>query len=83
MERSTSPIPRRLSRRFQIDMVGEGILVGLLAGAVITLYRIALSNAERLLRELTGAAAGSPLLMLAWAFVLFVVYYVVCRLVLW
>ena len=83
MERSTSPIPRRLSRRFQIDMVGEGILVGLLAGTVITLYRISLSQAERLLRQLTGWASGSPLLMAAWAVVLFGLYYVVCRLVLW
>ena len=46
MEKSTSPIPRRLSRRFQIAMVGEGLLVGVLAGVVITLYRLSLGAAE-------------------------------------
>lgn len=83
MEKSTSPIPRRLSRRFQIAMVWEGILVGILGGAVITLYRISLSRAEHLLRQLTGLAAGKPLSMLAWGAVVACICFVVGRLVRW
>ncbi len=83
MEVSTSPIPRRLSRRFQMAMVGEGILVGLLAGGVITLYRLALSNAERLLRQITSLAAQSFLGHVLWAVALLGICLVVCSLVKW
>ena len=83
MEKSTSPIPRRLSRRFQIAMVWEGILVGILGGAVITLYRISLSRAEHLLRQLTGLAEGKPLLMVAWGAAVACICFVVGRLVRW
>lgn len=83
MEVSTSPIPRRLSRRFQMAMVGEGILVGILAGAVITLYRLALSNAERLLRLVTSLAAQSILGHVLWALALLALCLLVCALVRW
>ncbi|MBM6817017.1 ClC family H(+)/Cl(-) exchange transporter [Olsenella uli] len=76
-------IVRRLSRRFQVALVLEGLLVGLVAGGVITLYRLVLSNAERLLRLVTGAAAGSPLLMAAWFAVLAVLLACVSALVTW
>lgn len=45
-------VRRRFSRRFQIDMVWEGILVGVVGGGVVTLYRMALTLAERTLRGL-------------------------------
>lgn len=64
-------------------MVGEGLLVGLLGGGVITLYRIALSTAERTLRQITGMAAGNALLMLAWFGVLALLCLVVGLLVMW
>ncbi len=76
-------IVRRLSRRFQVALVLEGLLVGLVAGGVVTLYRLVLSNAERLLRLVTGAAAGSPLLMAAWFAVLAVLLACVSALVTW
>ena len=59
-------VSRRLSRRFQVTLVGEGALVGIVAGAIVTLYRLALSHAEGLLRLLTGEAAGGALLTLGW-----------------
>ena len=83
MEKSTSPIPRRLSRRFQIAMVGEGLLVGVLAGVVITLYRLSLGAAERLLRTITGLAQGNILAMLGWGLVVAAVCLVVGLLVRW
>ena len=78
-----SEIVRRLSRRFQVALVLEGLLVGVAAGAVITLYRLVLSGAEGALRRLTGAAAGDPLLMAAWFAVLAVLLVCVSRLVAW
>lgn len=64
------PVERPLSRRLQTSLLAEGALVGLAAGTVIALYRLALSHAEGLLRAITGAAAGSPALMAGWFAVL-------------
>lgn len=56
-----STIERHLSRRFQVSLVFEGALVGLLTGGVITLYRIALSWGERTLRGLLAYIQGNYL----------------------
>lgn len=76
-------VSRRLSRHLQASLVAEGAVVGLVGGAVVTLYRMALSGAEGLLRSLTGVAAGRPLLMVGWAVALLVVLLVVSRLMAW
>lgn len=72
-----------MSRRFQVNLVFEGALVGLVGGGVVSLYRFALSGAERLLRAITGAAASHPLAVAGWFAALAVVCVVVCRLMLW
>ena len=59
-----SVIRRRLSRRFEAWKVVEGALVGLTAGVVVTLYRVVLSQAERLLRAVTQLASTSTMGML-------------------
>lgn len=76
-------VGRRLSRRFQVSLVWEGALVGLVGGGVVTLYRLALSLAERALRAATGAAAGHVLPMLGWLVLLVVAFLLVRRLILW
>lgn len=76
-------VSRHLSRRFQVNLVGEGALVGLAAGTVITLYRLSLSGAEKTLRWATTSIAGKPALMLAWFAFLFALLVVVCKLMLW
>lgn len=78
-----SPLRERMSRRFQVNLVGEGALVGLFGGGLVTLYRFALSKAEVLLRSITGYAAGHPLLIAGWFVVLALVCIVVCRLMVW
>ena len=80
---SATLLEERFSRRFQVNLVFEGILVGLLGGGVVTAYRFALSRAEKILRLLTEAAAGNPLAMLGWFAFLAVLCLVVCRLMLW
>ena len=81
--RTEHPVKRRLSRRFQVSLVWEGALVGLLGGLVVTLYRLALSGAEGTLRLLTSQAAGHPLLMAGWLVVLACALIVVSRLLIW
>lgn len=78
-----SPVERRLSRRFQVNLVGEGALVGLVGGGVVTLYRLSLSNAEALMRKITGAAAGNVLAMAGWIATLALILLVVSRLIKW
>ena len=81
--RDGNSVERRLSRRFQVSLVWEGALVGLVGGGVVTLYRLALSGAERLLRGITGAAAGDVLLMGCWFCVLALALLVICALLRW
>ena len=73
----------RFSRRFQVNLVWEGALVGLVGGALVTLYRLALSGAEGLLRSATSAAAGNPALIALWFVALAVMLLVVSKAVSW
>ena len=59
-------IERHFSRRLQVDMVGDGVLVGMVAGGIITAYRMCLSRAETLLRGLISQIAGHPGQMALW-----------------
>lgn len=76
-------VSRRFSRRFQINLVIEGALVGILGGGLVALYRLALRCAEEGLRSVTSLASGSPLGMALWFAILAVVLMVVSRLLLW
>ena len=63
-------VSRYLSRRFQISLVVEGALVGLFAGGLVTLYRLALRTAEAGLRSITSSLAQGPFGMAIWFAVL-------------
>lgn len=80
---SDDPIAMRYSRRFQAAMVGEGALVGIAVGIVITLYRMSLSTAERVLRSIIASVQGNPLLVVGWFCVLAVLCLLVGLLVAW
>ena len=79
----TDPLRRRLSPRFQVSLVWEGALVGLATGALITLYRLALTHAESSLRGLLGFITSSPLHTLVWFAALTAMAVVVALLVRW
>lgn len=64
-------------------MVWEGVLVGLAGGAVVTLYRIALSYAEKALRLCIAVMQGNAMWILVWCAVLALILLVVCKLMLW
>lgn len=80
---SDGPVERRLSRRFQVSLVWEGVLVGLVGGCIVTLYRLALAGAEGALRAAAGAASRSLVLALAWIALLALAFLVVRALVTW
>ena len=80
---ASATVSRRFSRRFQIDLIVEGVLVGLAGGGVVTLYRLSLSNAEKLLRAITGTINGDLSLMGLWFLALLVLVAIVGTLVRW
>ncbi|OUO61045.1 chloride channel protein [Olsenella sp. An270] len=77
------PVSRRLSRRLPVSLVWEGALVGLAGGAIVTLYRLALSWAESVLRDFTSSAVGDPVGILGWFALLAVMLVAVCLLLRW
>ncbi|WP_077597936.1 ClC family H(+)/Cl(-) exchange transporter [Olsenella urininfantis] len=72
-------VARHFSRRLQADLVVEGLLVGGVCGALICLYRMSLSWAERVLRSAIFLASGSPLGVAAF----FVILTLLCLAVSW
>lgn len=79
----SSTIGNRLSPTFQLQLVGEGLLVGIVGGGVVTLYRWSLTQAEQALRFITGAAAGHAIMIAGWFALLALICFVVCKLMLW
>ncbi|MCH4084180.1 MAG: ClC family H(+)/Cl(-) exchange transporter [Olsenella sp.] len=77
---SNNVVTRRLSRRFQVYMIGEGLLVGLAGGVVVSLYRMALSHAEAILRLAAGVISNNWVYLPLWFAFLVVICGVVCRL---
>lgn len=76
-------VGRRNSRRFQIDMVWEGILVGLVAGGIVTLYRLCLTLAERTLRSLISLAQAYPMALVGLVILMAACCLAVAKLVSW
>ncbi len=56
--------------RFKVILIGEGILVGLVAGAVVILYRVALEYAGAWNGKLLEYATQGAAFMAAWLAVL-------------
>lgn len=73
-------IERHFSRRLQVDMVGEGALVGIAVGLIITGYRFSLATAERTLRSLIDMMSGHALAVGGWFLALAVFAVVIARL---
>ena len=76
-------ITRRFSRRFQVYMIGEGALVGLVAGGVVSLYRLSLTYAERFLRIVADVIASNLVFLPLWFLILLMICAVVSRLMTW
>lgn len=81
--RADKQVSRRFSRRFQVDMIWEGALVGLAGGGVVTLYRLGLTRAEVLLRQLLALMQRQPLAIVGLVALLVVSCLIVAKLVSW
>ena len=80
MGKDTSGTIRR-AERFQIILIGEGILVGGLAGLVVLLYRMWLGYAGEWLDGILAFAGKSPVRIAGWFAELLVVAAIVAKLV--
>ena len=65
------------SRRFQVKLVGEGALVGVAAGLVVSLYRMALSGAESCMRAVTEYFSQNSLTIVLWVAIVLILARVV------
>lgn len=83
MDRENKNIKETIRRaeHFQVILIGEGIIVGALAGMVVLLYRILLENAGKWMQQVLDFISGKPLWILAWFAVLAALAFIVSRLV--
>lgn len=82
MKKDTAHIIRR-SDHFQIILIGEGVLVGVVAGLVVLLYRICLQYAGTWLTSILDYAKQSPIRILGWFIVLIIFAFIVGKLLAW
>lgn len=80
MEKDTSSTIKR-AERFQIILIGEGIMVGGLAGFVVILYRMALEFAGNTLQNILSFVKSSPVMIAGWFLVLILLAWIVGKLV--
>ena len=80
MKKNISQTIRR-AERFPVILIGEGLLVGVAAGLVVLLYRLALTFAGNALDEILGFVGKDPLRIAAWLAVLVLLAVIVGKLV--
>lgn len=80
MKKDTSSMLKR-AERFQVILIGEGLLVGTVAGLFVLLYRIVLEHAGSLLTKILDFIGNDPIKMTGWFLVLLILAWIVARLV--
>lgn len=79
MEKDASSTIKR-AERFQVILIGEGIMVGGIGGLVVLLYRIFLDNAGKWLNMILEYARQSPLRIAGWFLILLLMAVIVAKL---
>ena len=82
MKKNTSHTIRR-AQRFPVILIGEGLLVGIVGGLIVLLYRVALSYAGDWLHAILSYIKGRPVRIIGWFLVLVLLAVVVGKLVKW
>ncbi len=82
MKKDTSNTIRR-AQRFPVILIGEGLLVGVVGGLIVLLYRVALTYAGKWLELILDFVKGHPLRIAGWFLVLMLMAYIVGKLVKW
>lgn len=71
----------RRARRFPVILIGEGLLVGIIGGLIVLLYRVALQSAGNWLNRIWEYIKGRPMAILGWFVILVLFAVIVGRLV--
>ena len=79
MERDTSSMIRR-AEHFQMILIGEGLVVGGIAGLVIVLYRMFLEYAGKWLNMVLEFCKGKPVRIAGWFLALLILAWLVGKL---
>lgn len=82
MKKDTSYTLKRV-QRLPVILIGEGLLVGAVAGLIVLLYRVALTYAGQWLNRILHFVQGSPVRIGAWFLVLVFLAVIVGKLVKW
>lgn len=82
MKKDTSHIIKR-AEHFQVILIGEGLMVGAVAGLIVLLYRILLGQAGTWLSQILKFVEGSTIKIIVWFAVLAVLAWIVSKLVDW
>lgn len=82
MKKDTSYVLNRVER-FHMVLIGEGLLVGAVAGGIVLLYRLVLAYAGEWLQMILHYAKGSPVKMCLWFVILVLFAVIVGLLVKW
>ncbi len=80
MDKDTSSTIRR-AEHFKVVLIGEGVIVGGIAGFVVILYRMILEFADDTLKQVLNFIADHPLRIAGWFFILIVLAWIVGKLV--
>ena len=82
MKKDTSHILQR-AEHFQLILIGEGLIVGVVSGIVVIAYRVALQYAGEWLTWILNWIQGEPIKIAGWFLVLLVLALIVGRLLKW
>lgn len=82
MKKDTSHTIKR-AQRFPVILIGEGLLVGVVGGLIVLLYRVALTYAGKWLELILEYVKKSPLRIAGWFLILMLLAYIVGKLVKW
>lgn len=83
MKKNTAHIIERMGEQYQVVLIGEGILVGVVSGIIVLAYRILLTYGSQGLNYILEYASGHPARMAAWFVILIVLAVIVAKLVAW
>lgn len=82
MKKDTSYVIRR-AEHFKTIMIGEGLLVGIVAGLVVLAYRVLLEFAQDVLHRIIRWGQQQPLVFFFWFLVLFFLAFLVKKCLAW
>ncbi len=69
--------------RYELKLIGEGLLVGVAGGLLVIFFRYSLENAEDWMKDMLREVTGQPLLMAGWILALILMALIVSGILKW